>query len=109
MYLSGFPFGVTDWTKIERTEHKGATGTSYWRTLQCGDVRVRMMEYTPGYLTGYWCSKGHVFFCVEGELEIELEDGRKFVLTPGMSFQVADEAERHRNFTRNGATFFVVD
>jgi len=60
-------------------------------------------------LTGYWCSKGHVFFCVEGELEIELEDGRKFVLTPGMSFQVADEAERHRHFTRNGATFFVVD
>ena len=109
MHLSGFPFGVTDWTKIERTEHKGATGTSYWRTLQCGDVRVRMMEYTAGYLTGYWCSKGHVFFCVDGELEIELEDGRKFVLTPGMSFQVADEAERHRNFTRNGATFFVVD
>lgn len=109
MVLSGFPFGVTDWSKIERTEHKGATGTSYWRTQQCGDVRVRMMEYTPGYLTGYWCAKGHVFFCVEGELEIELEDGRKFALTPGMSFQVADNAERHRNFTRSGARFFVVD
>jgi quercetin dioxygenase-like cupin family protein len=109
MQLSGFPFAVTDWSGIERTEHKGATGTSFWRTLQCGDVRVRIIEYTPGYLTGYWCSKGHVFYCVEGELEIELEDGRKFKLTPGMSFQVADNAERHRNYTATGAKFFVVD
>ena len=109
MQLSGFPFAVTDWSKIERTEHKGATGTSFLPTQNCGDVRVRIMEYTPGYLTGYWCSKGHVFFCVEGELKIELEDGRKFMLTPGMSFQVADNAERHRNFTRIGAKFFVVD
>ena len=109
MQLSDFPFAVTDWSGIERTEHKGATGTSFWRTQNCGDVRVRIMEYTPGYLTGYWCSKGHVFFCLEGELQIELEDGRKFVLTPGMSFQVADDAERHRNSTSTGAKFFVVD
>ena len=109
MHLSGFPFGVTDWSKIERTEHKGATGTSYWRTRQCGDVRVRMIEYTPGYLTGYWCSKGHVYYCVDCELENELEDGRKFVLTPGMSFQDADDAESHRNITRNGATYFEHD
>ena len=74
---SGFPFCVTDWSKIERTEHKGATGTSFWRTLNVGDVRVRIMEYAPGYLTGYWCSKGHVFFCLEGELQVELEDGLK--------------------------------
>ena len=109
MQLSDFPFAVTDWSGIERTEHKGATGTSFWRTQNFGDVRVRIMEYTPGYLTGYWCSKGHVFFCLEGELQIELEDGRKFVLTPGMSFQVADDAERHRNSTSTGAKFFVVD
>ena len=58
MQLSGFPFGVTDWSKIERTEHPGATGTSYWRTQDCGGVRVRIIEYTAGYLTGYWCAKG---------------------------------------------------
>ena len=109
MNLSGFPFTVTDWSKIERTEHKGATGTSFWRTLNAGDVRVRIMEYAPGYLTGYWCAKGHVFYCLEGELQVELEDGRKFVLTPGTSFQVADNAERHRNSTVTGAKFFVVD
>jgi len=109
MLLAGFAFGVTDWSKIERTEHPGATGTSFWRTRQCGEVRVRMIEYSADYLTGYWCEKGHVFFCVAGELEIELEDGRRFTLTPGMSFQVADNAERHRNRSVAGATFFVVD
>ena len=109
MKISGIPFGVTDWSRIERTEHPGETGTSFWRTRQFGDMRVRIMEYTAGYRTGYWCSKGHVFFCIEGELEVELEDGRKFLLTPGMSFQVADEADRHRNYTRIGAKFFVVD
>ena len=109
MKLADFPFTVTDWSTIERSEHKGETGTAHWRTRQFGDVRVRIMEYSADYRTGYWCSKGHVFFCLEGELEIELEDGRKFVLTPGMSFQVADGVDRHRNYSRAGATFFVVD
>ena len=109
MKITGIDFCVTDWTQIDRTEHRGETGTSYWRTQQFGDLRVRIMEYTPGYRTGYWCAKGHVFYCLEGELEVELEDGRTFLLTPGKSFQVADEADRHRNYTRTGAKFFVVD
>jgi quercetin dioxygenase-like cupin family protein len=109
MNISGIPFCVTDWSKIAPSEHKGETGTSFWRTQQIGDVRVRIMEYSPGYRTGYWCAKGHVFFCLQGELEVELEDGRKFTLTPGLSFQVADNADRHRNYSRTGAKFFVVD
>ena len=109
MKLLGFPFATTDWSTIERTEHPGATGTSFWREQNFGDVRVRIIEYSAGYLTGYWCAKGHIFFCLEGELQIELEDARKFILTPGMSFQVADNAERHRNYTAHGAKFFVVD
>jgi quercetin dioxygenase-like cupin family protein len=109
MKLAGFAFDTTDWSHIERTEHKGETGTSYWRTRMYGDIRVRIMEYSADFRTGYWCEKGHVFFCLEGELEVELEDGRRFVLTPGKSFQVADGAERHRNYSRDGAKFFVVD
>lgn len=109
MKLSDIPFCVTDWAAIAPTEHPGETGTSYWHERRFGDMRVRVIEYSPGYLTGYWCSKGHVFFCIEGELEIELEDGRRFTLTPGRSFQVADGAERHRNYTRDGAKVFVVD
>ena len=107
--ISGIPFGLTDWTQVERTEHKGETGTAYWQTRNFGDIRVRMVEYTPGYLADHWCSKGHVLLCVDGQLDTELEDGRSFTLTPGMSYQVADNAEAHRSSTTHGAKLFIVD
>jgi quercetin dioxygenase-like cupin family protein len=109
MQMSGIPFGTTDWSTVERTEHKGVSGAAYWRTQQFGGVRVRMVEYTPGYFADHWCVKGHVLLCVEGELHTELEDGRKFTLTAGMSYQVADNAEPHRSFTEVGARLFIVD
>lgn len=109
MQMSGIPFGTTDWSMVERTEHKGEVGLAYWRTRQFGAIRVRLVEYTPGYLADHWCSKGHILLCMEGELETELEDGRKFVLGPGMSYQVADGAEAHRSFTAKGARLFIVD
>lgn len=109
MQMNNIPFGVTDWSAVERTEHPGETGQAYWRTRQFGDLRVRLVDYTPGYLADHWCAKGHILFCVSGELETELEDGRRFVLTPGMSYQVADGAEPHRSRTAVGATLFIVD
>ena len=109
MQIAELAFGLTDWNEVERTEHPGVTGTAYWRTRQFGDIRVRMVEYSPGYLADHWCSKGHILLCLAGELETELADGRKFVLKPGTSYQVADNAEPHRSSTRNGAKLFIVD
>ena len=109
MQMSGLSFAFTDWAQVERTEHKGETGTAYWQTQNFGDIRVRMVEYTPGYMADHWCSKGHVLLCLEGQLHTELRDGRKFTLTPGMSYQVADNAEAHRSSTTIGAKLFVVD
>jgi len=109
MQIAGIPFGITDWSAVERIEHKGETGFAYWRTLNLSGIRVRMVEYTPGYLADHWCVKGHILLCLEGELHTELEDGRKFVLKPGMSYQVADNAESHRSFTAVGAKLFIVD
>ena len=109
MRMSGIPFGTTDWSLIDCTDHPGETGTAYWRTRQFGDIRVRMVEYTAGYVSDHWCSKGHILFCLEGELETELEDGRRVLLKPGMSYQVADGADPHRSRTRTGATLFIVD
>jgi hypothetical protein len=109
MQMSDIPFGVTDWSRVEPTEHKGETGAAYWRTGTFGGIRVRMVEYTPGYLADHWCVKGHILFCVEGELRTELKDGRRFVLGPGMSYQVADNAEPHRSSTPTGAKLFIVD
>jgi hypothetical protein len=109
MQIDGIPFGTTDWSQIEPTEHKGETGMAYWRTRQFGPIRVRMVEYTPGYLADHWCVKGHVLLCTAGELHTELKDGRKFTLEPGMSYQVADNAEPHRSYTEVGAKLFIVD
>lgn len=109
MEIGGIPFGTTDWAGVERTEHAGETGTAWWRTRQFGAIRVRMVEYSAGYKADHWCSKGHVLLCLEGELHTELQDGRVFVLKPGMSYQVADGAEPHRSYTADGATLFIVD
>ena len=109
MKLTDIPFGTTDWSSVERTEHAGERGQAFWRTRQFGDIRVRVVEYTPGYIADHWCSKGHILLCLQGELHTELEDGRTFVLTPGMSYQVADNAEAHRSSTASGATLFIVD
>lgn len=109
MQMSGIPFTTTDWSAVQPTEHKGETGMAYWRTQNFGGMRVRLVEYTPGYLADHWCSKGHVLFVLEGELHTELEDGRKYILKPGMSYQVADDAEAHRSYTAVGAKLFVVD
>ncbi|WP_426700371.1 DHCW motif cupin fold protein [Rhodanobacter sp. Col0626] len=107
--MSGIPFGTTDWSLIEPTEHKGESGVAYWRTQHFGSIRVRMVEYTPGYVADHWCSKGHILFCLEGELHTELDDGRTFTLKPGMSYQVADNAEPHRSCTEAGAKLWIVD
>ena len=109
MKMNEIPFGTTDWSTVEVTGHKGETGMAYWRTRYFDDIRVRMVEYTPGYLADHWCVKGHILLCLEGELHTELEDGRKIVLRPGMSYQVADHAEPHRSFTSVGAKLFIVD
>ncbi len=109
MQLSDIPFGTTDWSRIEPTEHPGDTGVARWRTQQFGSVRVRMVEYSPGYSADHWCRKGHILLCVEGQLQTQLEDGRTFRLTPGMSYQVADNAEPHRSSTSVGARLFIVD
>lgn len=109
LQINNIPFGTTDWSEIEPTLHAGETGSATWRTRQFGDIRVRIVEYTPGYLADHWCSKGHILFCLEGEITTELEDGRSFILKAGMSYQVADKAEPHRSYTATGAKLFIVD
>lgn len=110
MDMKNIPFGTTDWSEVASTEHKGASGVALWRTQQFDNIRVRMVEYSPGYSADHWCAKGHILLCLEGELHTELVDGRKFTLTPGVSYQVADgDGEAHRSYTVTGAKLFIVD
>lgn len=113
MRMAEIPFGTTDWSAIAPTRHPGDVGEALWRTRHFGPegnhIRVRMVEYTPGYVSDHWCEKGHILLCLKGELETALADGRVFRLTPGMSYQVADGAEPHRSVSPGGATLFIVD
>jgi len=109
MQISNIPFGTVDWSGVEATTHKGDSGVATWRTRQFGDIRVRLVEYSPGYVADHWCQKGHIIFCVDGEMDTDLADGRSFKLSTGMSYQVADGAEPHRSRTEKGARLFIVD
>jgi hypothetical protein len=109
MRITDTPFGSTDWSAVEPTVHAGMTGEATWRTRHFGGIRVRMVEYSRGYLADHWCTKGHVLLCLAGTLDTELADGRRFTLVPGMSYQVADDAEPHRSSSTTGATLFIVD
>ena len=100
---------VTDWNTVTPTVHPGETGFALWQTRNFGDIRVRIVQYSPGYLADHWCSKGHVILCMEGSLDIELSDGTRHALRPGLSYHVGDGDPPHRSRTLIGAKLFIVD
>jgi hypothetical protein len=103
------PFQVTDWEKIAPTEHKGESGIAYWRTLQFLGLRIRMVEYSENYKADHWCEKGHIIYCIEGEMETELADGKVYKLSKGMSYQVSDDLSSHCTSSSKGVKLFIVD
>jgi hypothetical protein len=109
MKIENVPFAVTDWSTVSPTEHPGETGRAFWRTVEVGNVRVRIVEYSAGYLADHWCHRGHVVFVLEGELITELADGREVVMKAGSSYTVANDAEAHRSRAPTGARLFIVD
>jgi hypothetical protein len=110
MQLPQSPFDVTDWSAVEPEHRPGETGGATWRTVTLGDVRIRRVDYSPGYLADHWCDRGHILYVLAGELDTELKDGRTFKLTPGMSYRVSDFGDpAHRSSTAVGAQLFIVD
>ena len=109
MELASFPFQTIDWSSVPKEEHKGETGVAYWQVQMMNDTRVRMVEYSPGYKADHWCSKGHIIYCIEGEMDTELDDGRIMKLTNGMCYFVGDNNEAHRTSSATGCKLFIVD
>lgn len=107
--MSNIPFQSIDWNTINKTEHKGETGTAYWQTLQFNGLRVRIVEYTENYLADHWCEKGHIVHCLEGEFVSELKTGEKFTLSKGMSYIVSDDLSSHRSVSLNGVKLMIID
>lgn len=108
--MKTIPFETIDWSIIQKTEHKGETGTAYWQTIQLEGLRIRVVEYSANYLADHWCTKGHIIYCLEGEMVSELKDGSKSRLKKGMSYHVTDDNNNpHRSNTANGCKLFIID
>ena len=106
---TNIPFQAIDWSVVPKTEHKGETGTAFWQTVQLPGLRIRMVEYTAGYLADHWCRKGHIVHCLEGEFVSESIDGNHSHLKAGMTYVVTDELSSHRSATKNGVKLLIVD
>ena len=95
--MSDIPFQTIDWTTVEKVEYKGETGTAFWQTIQLNGLRIRLIEYSKGYLADHWCQKGHIVHCLEGSFVSELKTGENFILTKGMTYVVSDDLSSHRS------------
>lgn len=109
MNNKNIPFQTIDWSNIPKTEYKGESGFAYWQTLQFDGLRVRIVEYSKNYVADHWCEKGHIVYCLEGEVINEQKDGENSVLTPGMSYIVSDDLSSHRSVTKNGVKLMIID
>lgn len=109
MKIQDVAFTATVWRDVTPVKYPGEKGFALWRTVEAGNLRVRIVEYSPGFLQDHWCPRGHVILVLAGELVVELGDGRTFKLMAGESFQVADDASSHRLSSGPGARVFVVD
>lgn len=109
MKLVSIPFQTIDWSQVAPTSHPGAPGVATWRTIEVGNVRVRKVEYSPGYVADHWCERGHVLLVLDGQLVTELADGRHFTLSAGDTYIVADGDGAHRSSSPGGARLFIVD
>ncbi|CAM4411176.1 hypothetical protein SAMN06265348_11718 [Pedobacter westerhofensis] len=107
--MINIPFQAIDWSQVPKVEYKGETGTAYWQTLQFEGLRIRMVEYSAGYLADHWCKKGHIVHCLEGEFVSELQGGTEFKLSKGMTYIVSDELSTHRSVTKDGVMLMIID
>lgn len=103
------PFQTIDWSLIPKTEHKGEMGVAYWQTIQFNGLRIRIVEYSEGYVADHWCEKGHIVHCLEGEVISEQKDGNSSVLSSGMSYVVSDDLSSHRSVTKTGVRLMIID
>ena len=109
MTSENIPFQTIDWTMIPITEHKGESGTAFWQTVQFSGLRIRIVEYSKGYVADHWCKKGHIVHCLAGEFVCELNNGESFILKKGMTYVVSDDLSSHRSNTKDGVKVMIID
>ncbi|HEY4153934.1 MAG TPA: DHCW motif cupin fold protein [Puia sp.] len=107
--MKNIPFQTIDWTSIEKVEYKGETGSAFWQTIQLDGLRVRLVEYSSGYLADDWCRKGHIVHCLEGEFISEQRTGERMKFSRNETCIVSDERSEHRSISQNGVKLLIID
>ena len=109
METKNIPFQTIDWATIPTIPYPGEQGTAYWKTIQYPGLRVRMVEYSKGYIADHWCQKGHIVHCIEGAFDSELQNGKKVHLSAGMTYVVSDDLSSHKSYSENGVKVMIID
>jgi hypothetical protein len=109
MSNKNIPFHAINWSDIPKTEHKGETGIAHWQTIQFEGLRIRIVEYSKGYVADHWCQKGHIVHCLDGEFVSKLQDGKEFILTKGSTYVVSDELSSHCSISKDGVKLLIID
>lgn len=109
MKIPQHPFETIDWSAIEGFNHKGESGYAVWQTIMLGNIRIRMVRYSEGYIADHWCNKGHIIYCIKGKMKTELQDGRIMKMKKGMTYHVGDDSMAHRSSSKKGCMLFIVD
>jgi hypothetical protein len=107
--MSHIPFTAIDWDTVPKTEHIGRNGTAIWQTIQYPGLRIRIVEYSSGYLADHWCQKGHIVYCLEGEVINEQESGELTILKKGMGYVVSDGLSSHRSNSKEKVKLLIID
>jgi quercetin dioxygenase-like cupin family protein len=109
MKLENVPFTVTDWNKVSSVGVRGETGRAVSKELDQSNVRVRIVEYSADYRSDHWCSRGHIVLVIEGDLTVELADGKRYELKGDMSVQLGDDETPHKVHSKSGARVIIFD
>jgi len=109
MKPSQIPFQLIDWSIVPKIMHPGESGMATWQTIEFEGLRIRIVEYSAGYLADHWCSKGHIVHCLEGGFVSEMETGESFTFTKGMTYVVSDELSSHRSVSEQGVKLMIID
>ena len=97
------------WDCLPSEKILGTQGNAFVKKYQAGNIQLRMVRYSEGYLADHWCEKGHIVLVQAGELTVEHADGTERELSEGSVYVVGDKSLPHRLHTTAGATLFIID
>ena len=107
--MRAIAFQKIEWSSVGKIEYEGETGVALWQTTQYEGLRIRLVEYSKGYLADHWCKKGHIVHCLEDEFVSELDSGEKMTMKKGDTYVVSDDMGAHRSVSADGVRLLIVD